>query len=206
MYLVGLLFGLGFDTATEVACSCLTGAGAAPGLPWYAILCLPVLFAAGMSLFDTIDGSFMTVAYGWALARPVRKVYYNLVITGLSVAVALVIGTVEMLALPANGCSLHGGSGRGSRRSISTRSASSSSGSSCRMGRRARGLAPRAPRGTVGAAGLVARARLVRAAHARAGHNGALCSASSTSTAPSCSRPPRRTRRPSSRRWAPSMA
>ena len=98
MYPVGLLFGLGFDTATEVAPA---GAGrhrrAASGLPWYAILCLPVLFAAGMSLLDTIDGSFMNFAYGWAFSKPVRKVYYNLTITGLSVAVALIIGTVELL-------------------------------------------------------------------------------------------------------------
>jgi high-affinity nickel-transport protein len=99
MYVVGLLFGLGFDTATEIALLVLTGSGAASGLPWYAILCLPVLFAAGMSLFDTLDGSFMIIAYGWALARPARKLYYNLVITGLSVAVALLIGTVEVVGL-----------------------------------------------------------------------------------------------------------
>ncbi|MEI9916406.1 MAG: HoxN/HupN/NixA family nickel/cobalt transporter [Methylovirgula sp.] len=78
MYFIGLLFGLGFDTATEIALLVLTGSGAASGLPWYAILCLPVLFAAGMSLFDTIDGSFMTVVYAWALTKPVRRVYYNL--------------------------------------------------------------------------------------------------------------------------------
>ncbi len=89
MYPVGVLFGLGFDTATEVALLVLAGTGAAAGLPWYAILCLPVLFAAGMSLLDTIDGSFMNFAYGWAFSKPVRKVYYNLTITGLSVAVAL---------------------------------------------------------------------------------------------------------------------
>jgi nickel/cobalt transporter (NiCoT) family protein len=99
MYPVGVLFGLGFDTATEVALLVLAGSGAASGLPWYAILCLPVLFAAGMSLLDTIDGSFMNFAYGWAFSKPVRKVYYNLTITGLSVAVALIIGTVELLGL-----------------------------------------------------------------------------------------------------------
>ncbi len=99
MYPVGVLFGLGFDTATEVALLVLAGTSAAAGLPWYAILCLPVLFAAGMSLFDTIDGSFMNFAYGWAFSRPVRKVYYNITITGLSVAVALIIGTVELLGL-----------------------------------------------------------------------------------------------------------
>jgi high-affinity nickel-transport protein len=108
MYPVGLLFGLGFDTATEIALLVLAGSGAASGLPWYAILCLPVLFAAGMSLLDTIDGSFMNFAYGWAFSKPVRKVYYNLTITGLSVAVALIIGTVELLGLLADKLGLHG--------------------------------------------------------------------------------------------------
>ncbi|MFF7311720.1 HoxN/HupN/NixA family nickel/cobalt transporter [Streptomyces sp. NPDC008137] len=108
MYPLGLLFGLGFDTATEIALLVLAGSGAASGLPWYAILCLPVLFAAGMSLLDTIDGSFMNFAYGWAFSRPVRKVYYNLTITGLSVAVALLIGTVELLGLIAGQADLHG--------------------------------------------------------------------------------------------------
>ncbi|MET9765500.1 HoxN/HupN/NixA family nickel/cobalt transporter [Streptomyces sp. NPDC006372] len=108
MYPVGLLFGLGFDTATEVSLLVLAGSGAASGLPWYAILCLPVLFAAGMCLLDTIDGSFMNFAYGWAFSKPVRKVYYNLTITGLSVAVALLIGTVELLGLLAGKLALHG--------------------------------------------------------------------------------------------------
>ncbi len=85
MYPLGLLFGLGFDTATEIALLVLAGSGAASGLPWYAILCLPVLFAAGMCLLDIIDGSFMNFAYGWAFSQPVRKIYYNLTITGLSV-------------------------------------------------------------------------------------------------------------------------
>src|ERR1017187_8361051 len=96
MYPIGVLFGLGFDTATEVALLFLAAGAAGAGLPFYAILCLPILFAAGMSLLDTIDGSFMTFAYGWAFSRPVRKVYYNMTITGLSVAVALVIGTIEL--------------------------------------------------------------------------------------------------------------
>jgi high-affinity nickel-transport protein len=108
MYPLGLLFGLGFDTATEIALLVLAGSGAASGLPWYAILTLPVLFAAGMSLLDTIDGSFMNFAYGWAFSKPVRKVYYNLTITGLSVAVALLIGTVELLGLLADKLDLHG--------------------------------------------------------------------------------------------------
>ncbi|MFD8298866.1 HoxN/HupN/NixA family nickel/cobalt transporter [Streptomyces bauhiniae] len=108
MYPLGVLFGLGFDTATEIALLVLAGSGAASGLPWYAILCLPILFAAGMSLLDTIDGSFMNFAYGWAFSKPVRKVYYNLTITGLSVAVALIIGTVELLGLIAEKAGLHG--------------------------------------------------------------------------------------------------
>ena len=108
MYPVGLLFGLGFDTATEVALLVLAGGAAGAGLPWYAILCLPVLFAAGMSLLDSIDGSFMNLAYGWALSRPVRKVFYNLVITGLSVTVAALIGTVELGGLIASRLRLSG--------------------------------------------------------------------------------------------------
>jgi nickel/cobalt transporter (NiCoT) family protein len=99
MYPVGLLFGLGFDTATEIALLVLAGTSAAAGLPWYAILCLPVLFTAGMCLLDTIDGSFMNFAYGWAFLNPVRKIYYNITITALSVAVALLIGSVELLNL-----------------------------------------------------------------------------------------------------------
>ncbi|AOS94983.1 nickel transporter (plasmid) [Mycobacterium intracellulare subsp. chimaera] len=102
MYPIGLLFGLGFDTATEVALLVLAGTSAAAGLPWYAILCLPVLFTAGMCLLDTIDGSFMNFAYGWAFSNPVRKVYYNITITGLSVAVALLIGSIELLGLLAD--------------------------------------------------------------------------------------------------------
>jgi high-affinity nickel-transport protein len=96
MYPIGLLFGLGFDTATEVSLLVLAGGAAAFNLPWYAVLTLPVLFAAGMSLLDTIDGCFMNFAYGWAFSKPVRKVYYNITITGLSVAVALLIGSIEL--------------------------------------------------------------------------------------------------------------
>ena len=99
MYPLGVLFGLGFDTATEVALLVLAAGAGAAGLPFYAILCLPILFAAGMSLLDTIDGSFMNFAYGWAFSKPVRKVYYNITITGLSVAVALFIGTIELVGL-----------------------------------------------------------------------------------------------------------
>jgi High-affinity nickel-transport protein len=102
MYPVGLLFGMGFDTATEVSLLFLAAGAAGAGLPAYAILALPVLFAAGMSLLDTLDGSFMNFAYQWAFSEPARKVFYNLVITGLSVAVALVIGTVELAGLVAH--------------------------------------------------------------------------------------------------------
>jgi nickel/cobalt transporter (NiCoT) family protein len=98
MYPLGVLFGLGFDTATEVALLFLAAGAASSGLPFYAILCLPVLFTAGMSLLDTIDGSFMNFAYGWAFSKPVRKLYYNLTVTGLSVAVAFVVGSVELFS------------------------------------------------------------------------------------------------------------
>jgi nickel/cobalt transporter (NiCoT) family protein len=108
MYPIGVLFGLGFDTATEVALLVIAGSAGAAGLPWYAILCLPILFAAGMSLMDTIDGSFMNFAYGWAFSKPVRKVFYNITITGLSVAVAVVIGTIELGGLVASELNLSG--------------------------------------------------------------------------------------------------
>ncbi|MBW0126482.1 HoxN/HupN/NixA family nickel/cobalt transporter [Pseudonocardia oceani] len=98
MYPVGLLMGLGFDTATQVALLVLA-AGSALTLPWYAILVLPVLFAAGMSLFDTADGIFMARAYGWAFLKPVRKVFYNLTVTVLSVVVALVVGVMVLIGL-----------------------------------------------------------------------------------------------------------
>ncbi len=101
MYPLGLLFGLGFDTATEVALLFLAAGAAGAGLPFYAILCLPILFASGMSLLDTIDGSFMNFAYGWAFSKPVRKVYYNITITGLSVLVAFVVGTIELAGIVA---------------------------------------------------------------------------------------------------------
>jgi high-affinity nickel-transport protein len=109
MYPLGVLFGLGFDTATEVALLVIAGGVAASGLPFYAIICLPILFAAGMTLFDTIDGAFMNFAYGWAFSKPVRKVFYNLTITGLSVAVAMIVGSVELLSVLANELRLSGG-------------------------------------------------------------------------------------------------
>jgi high-affinity nickel-transport protein len=109
MYPIGLLFGLGFDTATEVALLVLAGSAVVSGLPFYAILSLPLLFAAGMCLFDTLDGCFMNFAYDWAFANPVRKVYYNMTITGLSVFVAVFIGTVEILGLIGQQYGLSGG-------------------------------------------------------------------------------------------------
>ena len=108
MYPIGFLFGLGFDTATEVALLVLAGTAVVGGLPFYAILSLPILFAAGMSLFDTADGCFMNFAYDWAFAKPVRKVYYNLTITGLSVFVALFVGAVELLGLLGQDANLSG--------------------------------------------------------------------------------------------------
>ena len=108
MYPVGLLFGLGFDTATEIALLATAGAAAAGGLPIFAILCLPILFAAGMSLLDSIDGVFMNFAYGWAFAKPVRKLFYNITITWLSVVVAVVIGTIELMSVLADKLTLTG--------------------------------------------------------------------------------------------------
>ena len=109
MYPVGLLFGLGFDTATEIALLVLAGTSVASGLPFWAVLSLPVLFAAGMALLDTADGTFMNFAYGWAFSNPVRKIYYNITITTLSVAVAFFIGTVELLSVLQSEFGLSGG-------------------------------------------------------------------------------------------------
>jgi high-affinity nickel-transport protein len=102
IYPIGVLFGLGFDTATEVGLLVLAGGAAVFNLPFYSILVLPVLFAAGMCLMDTVDGVFMNAAYGWAFAKPVRKVFYNITITTISVAVALVIGTIELIGVLAD--------------------------------------------------------------------------------------------------------
>jgi high-affinity nickel-transport protein len=101
IYPIGVLFGLGFDTATEVGLLVMAGGAAVFNLPFYSILVLPILFAAGMCLMDTIDGVFMNAAYGWAFARPVRKVFYNITITSISIAVALVIGTIELAGVVA---------------------------------------------------------------------------------------------------------
>jgi len=109
MFFVGIVFGIGFDTATAVLLLAATAAAATQGLPWYAVVSLPLLFAGGMTLFDTIDGCFMNFAYGWAFAKPVRKVYYNLVITGLSIAVAFFIGTIEIFGLLSTELHIRGG-------------------------------------------------------------------------------------------------
>ncbi len=109
MYPLGILFGLGFDTATEVGLLVLAGTSVIAGLPWWAVLSLPLFFAGGMSLLDTIDGSFMNFAYGWAFSKPVRKVYYNIVITGLSVGVALFVGGLELLQVLSGQLNLSGG-------------------------------------------------------------------------------------------------
>lgn len=101
IYPIGVLFGLGFDTATEIGLLVMAGGAAAFDLPFWAIIVLPILFAAGMSLLDTIDGVLMSGAYGWAFASPVRKIFYNITITSLSVFVALVIGTIELVGVVA---------------------------------------------------------------------------------------------------------
>jgi nickel/cobalt transporter (NiCoT) family protein len=108
MYPLGLLFGLGFDTASEVGLLAMTAGASAGNLPIPAVLSLPVLFAAGMSLMDTTDGVLMVKAYNWAFLNPVRKIYYNITTTGLSVAVALVIGTIELLQVMINMLDLKG--------------------------------------------------------------------------------------------------
>jgi high-affinity nickel-transport protein len=109
IYPIGVLFGLGFDTATEVGLLVLAGGAAAFNLPFYTILVLPILFAAGMCLMDTIDGVFMNAAYGWAFAKPVRKVFYNITITSISVAVALIIGSIELIGVLADQAHITGG-------------------------------------------------------------------------------------------------
>jgi high-affinity nickel-transport protein len=109
MYPVGFLFGLGFDTASEVALLAISAGAAAKGLPFAAIISLPLIFAAGMSLMDTADGAFMAKAYSWAFASPMRKIFYNLTMTSLSVAVALFVGVVELVQVLIQGLNLRGG-------------------------------------------------------------------------------------------------
>jgi nickel/cobalt transporter (NiCoT) family protein len=109
MYPIGFLFGLGFDTASEVALLAISAGAAAQGLPFTAVISLPLIFAAGMSLMDTTDGAFMSKAYSWAFASPVRKVFYNLTVTSLSVFVALFVGVVELAQILIHILGLHGG-------------------------------------------------------------------------------------------------
>jgi nickel/cobalt transporter (NiCoT) family protein len=109
MYPLGILFGLGFDTATEVGLLAIAAGVATHHVPFLAVISLPIIFAAGMSLMDTADGAFMSHAYGWAFSSPVRKVYYNITVTSLSVSVALIIGTIELLQVTAAKFSLEGG-------------------------------------------------------------------------------------------------
>ena len=108
MYPLGLLFGLGFDTATEIGLLAIAAGVATHHVPLLAVLSLPLVFAAGMSLMDTADGAFMSHAYGWAFSSPVRKVYYNISVTSLSVAVAWLVGGIELLQVLAEKLSLHG--------------------------------------------------------------------------------------------------
>lgn len=108
MYFVGFLFGLGFDTATEVGVLGISAAAATQGLPIWSILIFPLLFTAGMCLLDTADGLLMLGAYGWAYVHPVRKLYYNMTITAMSVLIALIVGGIEALGIIANRLDLHG--------------------------------------------------------------------------------------------------
>ncbi len=108
MYPLGFLFGLGFDTATEIGLLGITAAEATKGLPVWSILLFPLLFAAGMSLIDTTDGVLMLAAYGWAYVRPLRKLYYNMTITFVSVLVALLVGGVEVFGIMADKLELTG--------------------------------------------------------------------------------------------------
>ena len=109
MYPIGFLFGLGFDTASEVALLAISAGAAAQGLPFTAVISLPLIFAAGMSLMDTTDGAFMSKAYSWAFASPIRKVFYNLTVTSLSVFVALFVGAVELAQILIRLFDLRGG-------------------------------------------------------------------------------------------------
>jgi high-affinity nickel-transport protein len=108
LYPVGFLFGLGFDTASEVGLLAMTAGASAGSLPWPAVLSLPILFTAGMSLMDTTDGVVMCKAYNWAFVNPLRKIFYNITTTSLSIAVALIIGTVELIQVLANMLDLDG--------------------------------------------------------------------------------------------------
>ncbi len=109
MYPIGFLFGLGFDTASEVALLAISAGAAAQHLPFLAVVSLPIIFAAGMSLMDTTDGAFMSKAYGWAFSNPIRKVFYNMTVTSLSVLVALFVGVLELTQILIQVLNLQGG-------------------------------------------------------------------------------------------------
>jgi high-affinity nickel-transport protein len=108
MYPLGLLFGLGFDTASEVGLLAMTAGASAGNLPVPAVLCLPILFAAGMTMMDATDGVLMSKAYDWAFLNPLRKIFYNITTTGLSVGVALLVGTIELAQVLVGLLRLHG--------------------------------------------------------------------------------------------------
>jgi len=108
MYPLGFLFGLGFDTATEIGLLGISAAEASKGMSMWSILVFPALFTAGMSLVDTTDSILMVGAYGWAFVNPLRKLYYNMTITAVSVLVALIVGGIEAFGLLVDKLGLHG--------------------------------------------------------------------------------------------------
>ena len=120
MYPIGFLFGLGFDTATEIGLLGISATQAAQGMSFWTILVFPALFTAGMSLMDTTDSVLMTGAYGWAFVNPIRKLWYNLTITAASVVVALFIGGVEALGLIGDKLGSKAASGTSSAASTTT--------------------------------------------------------------------------------------
>jgi high-affinity nickel-transport protein len=109
MYPLGVLFGLGFDTASEIGLLAVAAGVATHEVPFLGVVSLPLIFAAGMSLMDTADGAFMSHAYGWAFSSPARKVYYNVTVTSLSVLIALVVGGIELLQVVSTKLALNGG-------------------------------------------------------------------------------------------------
>jgi nickel/cobalt transporter (NiCoT) family protein len=109
VYPIGFLFGLGFDTASEVALLAVSAGAASQGLPFFALISLPIIFASGMSLMDTTDGAFMSKAYAWAFSNAIRKLFYNLTMTGLSVFIALFVGVIELLQITDQLAGLEGG-------------------------------------------------------------------------------------------------
>ncbi len=97
MIIVGFFFGLGFDTATQISVLATSAVATSEGIPWFAIISFPLLFTAGMCLMDTTDGLFMSAAYGWLFSSPIQKLIYNIVLTGLSATVAILVGVVEFI-------------------------------------------------------------------------------------------------------------